>query len=104
MKTFGDTRRGQPDDAPMPAFAGHDDEFPSRPIVRFQKRDFSDLLLHLLTLSVPSIEDSRELSSFAKIFRLKKLNDLSCNIHPAGGVDPRCDAKADVIARHVRAT
>jgi hypothetical protein len=102
MKTLGDPRCRQTDHSPMPSIARDDDKLSARQLGRFHQRQLGDLLLDLLSLSVATVEDRREPACFIEILALEQLDNVFRDIHPSSGVDPRCDPKADVIARHVR--
>ena len=53
-----------------------------------------------LALAVAAVQKLRKSTGLSFIFRFKELDNVSGDIHPAGGIYPRRDAKADVIAGH----
>src|SRR5215203_3301624 len=104
VQALRDSRGCQTDHPPMPALACNDYKLSCAKLFGFEKRELGDLLLNLLTLAVPAVEDRRQCPRLSEIFTLEKLDDMLCNVHSSGGVYPRGDSKADVVARHLRRT
>src|SRR4051794_21054691 len=96
-----DPRSSEADDTLVPALSGDDNEMETPVIRGLGECKLGDLLLHLLPLAVAAVKNSRELSRLHEILLFEKFDHVLRNVHSTGGVYPRSDAKADVIARHI---
>src|SRR4029078_12873208 len=88
----------------MPVIARNDDKVLFADILGLVKRQLGDLLLHLLAFAIAAVEKLRQSLGFLWGVGFKKFDHVTGDVHPPGGVDPRSNAKADMIAGHFVST
>ena len=103
LQTLGDLRRGQTDDASVPAVASDDGDRcrPSCPLSSSSATARS--VMSCCTSRRSRLRASRCSASATRLvlaLRLEQLDDGARGVHPAGGVDARPETEAEVEGAH----
>src|SRR5262249_45361562 len=95
---FHDARRGNPDHAPVPAFAV-DDNAKRIANCRFFREPlfdaFDEAALFVLPLGIELIEPPRDLPRAVGVFDTEQFDYVAGSVHATGGVETRRDAEAN---------
>src|SRR5215831_7518853 len=105
VETFRNFRGRQPNHASMPAVSGNYGRVrldgAIRAVLEFFHGAIKDLALGFHALAIARIEMFRQTARCFLFCRLEQLDDRARGVHSPGSIDPRPDAKPEVVSGHL---